>query len=277
MSGKIKEWRTAASPTAPAHSPSPQYESPSRTPYAASTFPASPFASPSFHHDSSPRPQSPTTPTTPTNSDRIIASSIFASRDRDAPHSPQGLGMGLQRTGSVSFPRSHRRAMTLPQVGEMGLPVSPGTVAIPFSPPGDTEVVGMFSLSCSSFYIHKLMCYLFWFGNPGLPGRTRLSRPAEINSPFAPSAVFSSSHGGLNRIASPGGGAAGAPSSPGLLPSQTVRAMDRQRQDLVAYEYLCHVAEYVLLSFHRLCQGSADVSFDDAERRNGWNRALIRR
>ncbi|KAM0752532.1 hypothetical protein T439DRAFT_287203 [Meredithblackwellia eburnea MCA 4105] len=70
----------------------------------------------------------------------------------------------------------------------------------------------------------------------GLPGRVRLSRPAESPSPFAPSAVFQSSHG-LNRTAQgvrPGGG---------LLPSQTVRAIDRQRQDLVAYEYLCHVAE----------------------------------
>lgn len=83
----------------------------------------------------------------------------------------------------------------------------------------------------------------------GLPGRTRLSRPVEIQSPFAPSAVFSSAHG-LNLTA------AGNNPSPTLsnnssplstprsfLPSQTVRAIDRQRKDLVAYEYLCHVAE----------------------------------
>lgn len=30
-----------------------------------------------------------------------------------------------------------------------------------------------------------------------------------------------------------------------LLPSQAIKAIDRQRQDLVAYEYLCHLAEYV--------------------------------
>lgn len=72
----------------------------------------------------------------------------------------------------------------------------------------------------------------------GLAGRVRLSRPADSPSQFAPSAVFSSSHG-LNRTAQgvqPGGG---------LLPSQTVRAIDQQRQNLVAYEYLCHVAEFV--------------------------------
>lgn len=71
----------------------------------------------------------------------------------------------------------------------------------------------------------------------GLPGRARLARPAEASSPFAPSAVFSSSRG-LSRIASP--------ASPGpnrSLPSHTVKSIDQQRKNLVAYEYLCHVQE----------------------------------
>lgn len=99
--------------------------------------------------------------------------------------------------------------MTLPQLGVQGLPV-------PAEVEGGGEVVG-------------------------LNGRVRLSRPAEAPSPFAPSAVFSSSHG-LSRQA---GSAVSAPQrSPTMfLPSQTVKAMERQRQDLVAYEYLCHVTE----------------------------------
>ncbi|GAA5985464.1 hypothetical protein JCM10908_006986 [Rhodotorula pacifica] len=79
---------------------------------------------------------------------------------------------------------------------------------------------------------------------PGLPGRARLSRPAESASPFAPSAVFQSSHGG--RLALHERTAVGRTpprSSTMMLPSQAIKAIDRQRKDLVAYEYLCHLAE----------------------------------
>jgi hypothetical protein len=37
-----------------------------------------------------------------------------------------------------------------------------------------------------------------------------------------------------------------------LLPSQAIKAIDRQRKDLVAYEYLCHLAECVILRNERL-------------------------
>lgn len=77
----------------------------------------------------------------------------------------------------------------------------------------------------------------------GLPGRARLSRPADAPfSSFAPSKVFESSHGLSSQASSSLGPGAGLPSG-SLLPSQTVKAIDRQRQNLVAYEYLCHVRE----------------------------------
>ncbi|GAA5869494.1 hypothetical protein JCM3774_001467 [Rhodotorula dairenensis] len=78
---------------------------------------------------------------------------------------------------------------------------------------------------------------------PGLPGRTRLSRPVDTASPFAPSAVFQSSHGGL-ALGERGSISSTPPRSRTmLLPSQAIKAIDRQRRDLVAYEYLCHLAE----------------------------------
>jgi Ras GTPase-activating-like protein IQGAP2/3 len=77
----------------------------------------------------------------------------------------------------------------------------------------------------------------------GLPGRARLSRPAEAPSSFAPSAVFSSSHG-LSTLSSSSSPHLPSPTPSGsLLPSLTVKAIDRQRQNLVAYEYLCHCRE----------------------------------
>lgn len=79
----------------------------------------------------------------------------------------------------------------------------------------------------------------------GLPGRTRLSRPAESASPYAPSAVFHSSHGGAGSNSPKSGGRGPPRSQTMLLPSQAVKAIDRQRHDLVAYEYLCHLAESV--------------------------------
>jgi Ras GTPase-activating-like protein IQGAP2/3 len=74
----------------------------------------------------------------------------------------------------------------------------------------------------------------------GLPGRARLSRPAESSSPFAPSNVFPS-HGAQRQSTLP----LPASPTPYVIPSQATRAIDRKRHDLVAYEYLCHVAEYV--------------------------------
>ncbi|KAK4704775.1 Ras GTPase-activating-like protein IQGAP2/3, partial [Phenoliferia sp. Uapishka_3] len=200
--------------------------------------PLSPTRVPTDHRSTSPtsyaRPSSRTSSTSPTRiahplppldphfsssaSARIRASSIFSTRDAPVPanlHPPSPLvNSDLSRSvvGSVrglqdgsSYARGHRRAMTLPQLGAGGLPLPPDANA--------TLAAG-----------------------EEVAGRVRLSRPAESPSPFAPSAVFSSSHG-LNRAAQ------GARPGGGLLPSQTVRAIDRQRQDLVAYEYLCHVAE----------------------------------
>ncbi|GAA5926398.1 Iqg1p [Sporobolomyces koalae] len=147
---------------------------------------------------------------------RILSSAIFSSKDR--PSSPvignaENSPVLDRGAGSMRRPegRGHRRAMTLPQLGLNGLPVPGGEV-------GNEDV-------------------------PGLPGRVRLSRPAESASPFAPSAVFQSSHG-LSRVAN---GTARAPpptrSFTTLLPSQAVKALDRQRHNMVAYEYLCRLAE----------------------------------
>ncbi|KAM0790472.1 hypothetical protein ACM66B_003348 [Microbotryomycetes sp. NB124-2] len=142
---------------------------------------------------------------------RELSSAIFSSKAFEDQTTLQGaegqdVPTSLKRFDSVSSStggRGHRRAMTLPTntLTSEGLP----------SPIAE-EVAG-------------------------LPGRARLSRPAEAPSSFAPSAVFSSSHG-LSRQAN-------GPPSPSklLLPSQTVKAIDQQRQNLVAYEYLCHVRE----------------------------------
>ncbi|BGP43492.1 iqgap-related protein [Rhodotorula kratochvilovae] len=147
---------------------------------------------------------------------RVLSSAIFSTRD----------GSGLDRSGVGSvrrFEKGHRRAMTLPQLGADGLPL-PGVGA----DDGVAKAVGALTIEEDV---------------PGLPGRARLSRPAETASPFAPSAVFNSSHGGLARAAN--GLSKGPPvrSATTLLPSQAVKAIDRQRHDLVAYEYLCHLAE----------------------------------
>lgn len=45
-----------------------------------------------------------------------------------------------------------------------------------------------------------------------------------------------------------------------LLPSQAIKAIDRQRKDLVAYEYLCHLAECVILCNERLLPRTDPVS-----------------
>ncbi|GAA5901502.1 Iqg1p [Sporobolomyces salmoneus] len=151
---------------------------------------------------------------------RILSSAIFSSKDR--PTSPvignaDGYPVLDRGMGSMRRPdgRGHRRAMTLPQLGLNGLPVPGG---------GGGAEVGSEDV-------------------PGLPGRVRLSRPAESASPFAPSAVFQSSHG-LSRVAN--GHATPPPptrSATTLLPSQAVKALDRQRHNMVAYEYLCRLAE----------------------------------
>ncbi|KAK4047448.1 iqgap- protein [Microbotryomycetes sp. JL221] len=173
-----------------------------------------------------------TSPVTNLNSpsQRELSSAIFASRGLDDSNSiivaeredivgsTPVMTTGLKRFDSVSSvggrtAMGHRRAMTLPvnSLTQEGLP----------SPIAE-EVAG-------------------------LPGRARLSRPAEAPSSFAPSAVFSSSHG-LSRQAAGSSTTrqnSGRSTSPSklLLPSQTVKAIDQQRQNLVAYEYLCHVRE----------------------------------
>lgn len=141
--------------------------------------------------------------------------------------------------------------MTLPQLGVNGLP-SPDAGGQVY---GAANAVGALSIeedvpgkSCST--THSRIKRLTKHPRAGLPGRARLSRPADSASPFAPSAVFHSSHGGLSRMAN---GQAAAPpkrsmTTTTLLPSQAVKAIDRQRHDLVAYEYLCHLAECVPLA-----------------------------
>ncbi|GAA5998808.1 Iqg1p [Rhodotorula paludigena] len=165
---------------------------------------------------------------------RALSSAIFSTRDPAAqgaasPSLPQAPLTGLERSvvGSVRrFEKGHRRAMTLPQLGVNGLP----------SPDAGGQVDGAAN-GVGALSIEEDV--------PGLPGRARLSRPADSASPFAPSAVFHSSHGGLSRMAN---GQVAAPpkrsmTTTTLLPSQAVKAIDRQRHDLVAYEYLCHLAE----------------------------------
>jgi hypothetical protein len=78
----------------------------------------------------------------------------------------------------------------------------------------------------------------------GLPGRARLSRPADTLTPSlgpSPSSVFHSSHG--RPCSSSSGTVPKRSTTMSLLPSMAVKAIDRQRQGLVAYEYLCHLAE----------------------------------
>lgn len=68
----------------------------------------------------------------PPTSARALSSSIFATKDSNG--FTETVGSGLQRSGS--FARGHRRAMTLPQLGGLGLPV----------PPSESEVVGMYTI-----------------------------------------------------------------------------------------------------------------------------------
>lgn len=79
---------------------------------------------------SSYQPQSSAHSPLPPTSARALSSSIFATKDSNG--STETTGSGLQRTGS--FARGHRRAMTLPQLGVLGLPV----------PPSESEVVGAY-------------------------------------------------------------------------------------------------------------------------------------
>ncbi|GAA5820880.1 hypothetical protein JCM11251_001859 [Rhodosporidiobolus azoricus] len=179
---------------------------------------------------------------------RVLSSAIFSLRDR--PSSPalasspdfssvQGLErsvVGSVRSAAGRGGMGHRRAMTLPQLGMNGLPVPA---------PGSMCGAGLGAGGGMDEAAKKVAGLTIEEDVPGLPGRARLSRPAETASPFAPSAVFHSSHGGLNRL-----GEGREPPRRSmtsnhlhLLPSQTVKAIDRQREDLVAYEYLCHLAE----------------------------------
>ncbi|BGP20177.1 iqgap-related protein [Rhodosporidiobolus nylandii] len=160
--------------------------------------------------------------------ERVLSSAIFSTRDRPSspalPTSPELASVAGSIRSANGRAHGHRRAMTLPQLGldANGLPVPMGAA--------DEAAMKVAGLTIEEDV-------------PGLPGRARLSRPAESASPFAPSAVFHSSHG-LDRISS-APPARGPPmqSTTTLLPSQTVKAIDRQRKDLVAYEYLCHLAE----------------------------------
>ncbi|GAA5904612.1 hypothetical protein JCM5296_005248 [Sporobolomyces johnsonii] len=236
--GEQRSWRPS--------SPTKDSSSPART--ASPTFSSSP-SRPASHSPSrmasparSPRPPLPTIPSdtgSPSRpmspsigspSARVVSSAIFSTKDLPSspaiggvPGSPassfsptvyRGVGSARRTDG-----RGHKRAMTLPQLGMNGLPL-PGAV--------DGTAAGFEGLTLQEDV-------------PGLPGRARLSRPAESASPFAPSAVFSSSHG-LSRAAN-GTGHPPPARSRTLLPSQAAKAFDRQRHNLVAYEYLCRLAE----------------------------------
>ncbi|GAA5972838.1 hypothetical protein JCM11641_003965 [Rhodosporidiobolus odoratus] len=195
----------------PAMSPQPNYGSPSFT------------TSPNLGH---------------AQRERVLSSAIFSSRDRPSspalPNSTEfaSIDRGIGSIRSTVGRGGHKRAMTLPHnsLGANGLPTMMAPSA---SQPGGLDATAM---QVAGLSIEEDV--------PGLPGRARLSRPAESASPFAPSAVFNSSHA-LDRAAA-GSIARREPpkrSQTVMLPSQTVRAIDRQRKDLVAYEYLCHLAE----------------------------------
>lgn len=71
----------------------------------------------------------------------------------------------------------------------------------------------------------------------GVPGRVRLSRAVD-SAAFSPSSVFSSArYGSPLELASPKARPASAYSL------QTPKIMEQSRQNLVAYEYLCHLYE----------------------------------
>ncbi|BGP03561.1 iqgap-related protein [Rhodotorula toruloides] len=195
--------------------------SPTRTRPALPTIPSDrPSYSPSSRAPASPSQAQ-------THSDRILSSAIFATRPTTpslGPNSPLlGRETSLRRAGM-----GHKRAMTLPQLGlgRDGLPVplSAGAGGAEGGLGGEGGLVVEEDV-------------------PGLPGRARLSRPADSLTPSlgpSPSSVFHSSHG------RPSTSSAAGPkrsTTMSLLPSMAAKAIDRQRQGLVAYEYLCHLAE----------------------------------
>ncbi|GAA5820379.1 hypothetical protein JCM10212_002727 [Sporobolomyces blumeae] len=209
--------------TSPLFPPSSPNRNASPTRYTRPVLPTIPSSS-----EAPPSPSRPLSAAIGSQSARILSSAIFSSKDR--PSSP-ALGGGepgspvFERSmGSMRRPegRGHRRAMTLPQLGLNGLPV-------PNANGGEDPVKGFGGLTLDEDV-------------PGLPGRVRLSRPAESSSPFAPSAVFQSSHG-LSRVANGTSRAPPPRSATTLLPSQAAKALDRQRHNMVAYEYLCRLAE----------------------------------
>lgn len=143
----------------------------------------------------------------------------------------------------------HKRAMTLPHLGaglgRDGLPV-------PLSAGGgggegglvvEEDVPGAFYLALSSSSEIEGGIDVMMVRDAGLPGRARLSRPADSLTPSlgpSPSSVFHSSHGRPSTSTGPK-----RSTTMSLLPSMAVKAIDKQRQGLVAYEYLCHLAECV--------------------------------
>ncbi|GAA5964914.1 hypothetical protein JCM21900_000018 [Sporobolomyces salmonicolor] len=237
--GEQRSWRPNSptkEPSSPARTASPTFSSsPSRTASHSPSRMASPARSPRPPLPTIPSdtgsPSRPMSPAIGSPSARVVSSAIFSTKDLPSspaigsvPGSPassfsptlyRGIGSVRRMDG-----RGHRRALTLPQLGVNGLPL-PGAA--------DGAAAGFEGLTLQEDV-------------PGLPGRARLSRPAESASPFAPSAVFSSSHG-LSRAANGTGHAPPARSTTTLLPSQAAKAFDRQRHNLVAYEYLCRLAE----------------------------------
>ncbi|GAA6039162.1 hypothetical protein JCM8097_000443 [Rhodosporidiobolus ruineniae] len=188
------------------------------------------FSSPSLAHSGSPALDTATR-------DRKLSSAIFSS----AALPGLDRNTSIRSASGAGGRMSHRRANTMPLNGLAGLGGALGANGLP-APPGGVEEVGrgLNGLAISEEEV------------PGLHGRVRLSRPADSlhGSTFAPSAVYHSSHGGLNRLADASsahttshGRELPKRSTTTMLPSQAVKAIDRQRKDLVAYEYLCHLAE----------------------------------
>ncbi|GAA5865578.1 hypothetical protein JCM8547_007655 [Rhodosporidiobolus lusitaniae] len=230
--------------------------------FSCSTSPTRSFARPPLPIIPSDRPAPPTSPAlSGKDRDRVLSSAIFSSRDRPSSPAlgstspalgstspdPSATGLGYTASMRRAGGAGHKRAMTLPHLGANGLPLPAGV--------GGAVGGGMERTGSTPGGLSKLGELTIEEDVPGLPGRARLSRPAESSSPFAPSAVFNSSHAGLNRLsqAPPSSSVPQASTERGvptrskttmtLLPSQMAKQIDRQRQDLVGYEYLCHLAE----------------------------------
>lgn len=207
--------------------PFPPSSSPTKAPPSSSPF--SSAASPSSRSPLPSVPQGSSSPDRHHQHQRTT--SIFSTRDLPSPSSADDGGLGRQ--GSVrgvgmgmGMGMGHRRAMTLPHSNGLGAAPSP------------VEGMGMGMEAEVT----------------GLPNRLRLSRPADsyhpaLGSTFSPSAVYSSSHNlALSSSSSPSLSTATTEPKPkpkpgALLPSVSIKALDKARTSLIAWEYLTRCRE----------------------------------